>query len=491
MISVSSVQEYYTRIKMYKEKFPEDFLWGGAVAANQCEGAFDIGGKGWCVADINEFRDDIDISQKGNEEITSTYIEMALKDKVKIFPKRTAIDFYHYYKTDLKLLAEMGLTSFRTSINWARIYPNGDDLLPNEEGLQFYDDLFDEILSNGMVPMVTVSHYEMPLYLTTAYTGWYSRETIDFFERYCKTVFDRYHEKVKHWILVNQINLISHESFNHLGIASDKVKDITSAKYQAVHNEMVACAKATRYAHKAYTDMKIGLMLCGGPSYAASSRPEDVMATIRHNQMEYFFSDVLLRGTYPGYAYRFFEENNIHVDFGENDEEELKNTCDFFSFSYYYTRVCSKESYENGNDSYRNKELPTSPWGWTIDPIGLRILLNSFYDRYQKPIYITENGIGCYDQLEDGRIHDQYRIDYYHMHIEQMKEAIKDGVDIRGYYAWGPIDIVSCSSSEMSKRYGFIYVDIDDYGNGSGIRIKKDSYAWYKKVIQSNGEDLA
>ena len=341
-----------------------------------------------------------------------------------------------------------------------------------------------------MEPMITISHYEMPLHLTTAYKGWYSREVIDFFVKYCNTVFDRYSGKVKYWIIVNQINLIGHESFNHLGVAEDLVEDLLSAKYQAVHNEMVACARATKYAHEHYPEMQIGMMLCGGPDYPATCRPEDVLATLKHNQMEYFFSDVLLRGYYPGYAFRLFEDHGIHVEFGDQDEEDLKNTADFFSFSYYYTRICSKESYENGNEVYRNMELPANPWGWTIDPIGFRILLNEFYDRYHKPIYVTENGVGCYDKLEDGQIHDSYRVDYFRDHIAQMKEAIKDGVDVRGYYAWGPIDIISCSSSEMSKRYGFIYVDLDDYGKGSGKRIKKDSYAWMQKVIASNGEDL-
>lgn len=470
--------------------FPSDFMWGGAIAANQCEGAWDIDGKGWCIADINEFRDDIDITKKYNDEVSSTFVKEAMESKTRIFPKRRGIDFYHTYKEDLKLLAGLGLKTFRTSINWARIFPNGDDLEPNEAGLQFYEDLFKEMRKYNMEPMITISHYEMPLHLTAAYKGWYSREVIEFFERYCQVVFDRYHDLVKYWIIVNQINLIGHESFNHLGVAEDKVEDLQSAKYQAVHNEMVSCARATKYAHEHYPDLQIGMMLCGGPAYAATCKPEDVLATLKHNQMEYFYSDVLLRGTYPGYAYRFFEDHNIHVEFGEHDLEDFKNTCDFFSFSYYYTRIVTKESYEHGNEAIRNSELPANPWGWTIDPTGLRILLNEFYDRYQKPIYITENGVGYYDTLEDGKIHDSYRVDYYREHIKQMKEAIKDGVDLRGYYAWGPIDIVSCSSSEMSKRYGFIYVDLDDYGKGSGQRIKKDSYAWMQKVIASNGEDL-
>ena len=471
--------------------FPENFMWGGAVAANQLEGAWNEGGKGLCIADINEFRDDIAIEKKGNEELTRAYIKEAVDSKEKVFPKRHGIDFYHTYKEDLKLLSGLGLKTFRTSINWSRIFPNGDDKEPNEAGLKFYDDLFDEILKNGMEPMITVSHYEMPLNLTLNYKGWYSREVIDFFVKYCNTVFDRYAGKVKYWILVNQINLIGHESFNHLGVAEDVVEDLRSAKYQAVHNEMVACARATKYAHEHHPEMQIGMMLCGGPDYPASCKPEDMLAALKHNQMEYFFADVLLRGKYPGYAFRFFEDQGIHVEFGEQDEEDFKNTADFFTFSYYYTQVCSKESYEKGNDVYRNKELPANPWGWTIDPVGFRILLNEFYDRYQKPIFVTENGVGYYDKLEDGQVHDDYRVDYYREHIKQMKEAIRDGVDVRGYYAWGPIDIISCSSSEMSKRYGFIYVDLDDYGKGTGKRIKKDSYAWMQKVIASNGADLS
>lgn len=474
--------------------FPKDFLWGGAFAANQMEGAWKEGGKGWCMADINEFLPEVPDDQKYNMEVNRKYVEDAMHaGENRYFPKRQGIDFYHTYKEDIKLLKELGINTFRTSINWARIFPNGDDESPNEEGLRFYDDLINELVNNGMEPMITMSHYEMPLNLTLGkFKGWYSREVIVLFEKYCRIILDRYSDKVKYWIIVNQINLITHESFNHLGVAEDAVDDLLSAKYQAVHNEMVSCGRVTRYAHEKYPDVKIGMMLCGGPAYAATSKPEDVLATLKHNQMEYFFSDVLLRGYYPGYAFRFFEDNNIHVEFGDNDGEDLKNTCDFFSFSYYYTRICSKESYENGNSVIRNKELPANDWGWTFDPIGLRILLNEFYDRYQKPIYITENGSGYYDVVgEDGIIHDPYRVDFYRNHIEQMKEAIKDGVDLRGYYAWGPLDIVSCSSSQMSKRYGFIYVDLDDYGNGTGKRIKKESFNWFKKVIESNGEDLS
>ena len=474
--------------------FPEGFYWGGAIAANQAEGAWKEGGKGWSVADINEFRSDIEISEKANGEITTDYVRKAMASTDRIFPKRNAIDFFHTYKSDLKLLAGMGLKMFRTSIDWARIFPNGDEEKPNEAGLAFYDSLFDEILANGMEPLVTVSHYEMPINLTLKYTGWYSREVIGFFERYCQTVFDRFASKVKYWVVVNQINFVALESFNHLGVASDKVDDLLSAKYQAAHNEMVSVARATRYAHEHYPNLQIGVMVGGSLSYAASSKPEDVLSTMKHNQMECFCSDVLMTGYYPGYATRFFEDFGINVDVSEEDLATWRDPLahgDFFSLSYYYTDMVSERSYLGGNRTVKNPELKASPWGWSVDPSGFRFMLNSYFDRYHKPIFVLENGLGCYDKLtEDEKIHDSYRIDYLRSHIAAMKEAIRDGVDIRGYCAWGPIDIVSCSSSEMSKRYGFIYVDIDDSGKGSGKRILKDSYAWYSKVIASNGKDI-
>ncbi|MCY7753309.1 glycoside hydrolase family 1 protein [Bacillus haynesii] len=471
--------------------FPENFLWGGAIAANQAEGAYLEGGKGLCVADINKFNDSVDIKKKGNFELTTEDIQFAIEDKEGYYPKRTAVDFYHRYKEDLKMLAETGMTSFRTSINWARIFPKGDELEPNEEGLKFYDELIDEIIKNGMEPLITVSHYEMPLHLATEYNGWYNRKTIDFFVRYCEVLFKRYKDKVKYWILVNQINLITFESFNHLGIPADRVENLLEAKYQGAHNELVACARATKIAKEINPEMQIGMMLFDAISHPATCKPEDVLATVKRNQMEYYFSDILMRGKYPNYAFRFFEENNLHIQFGENDEEDFKNTADFFSFSYYYTRISDAESVKQANSAKINPELEASDWGWSIDPIGLRTALNLYYDRYQKPIMITENGIGAYDNVdENGEIHDPYRIDFLKRHIEQIKEAIKDGVEVIGYYPWGPIDIVSCSSSEMSKRYGFIYVDKDDYGNGTLERKKKDSFYWYQKVIATNGEDL-
>lgn len=482
-------------MNMSKENsvFPKDFLWGGAVAANQIEGArFDYG-KGPSVADVNEFLSDVDIKKKSNKGLNYDYIIDAInsdKEDNRYFPKRWAIDFYHTYKEDLKLLKGLGINTFRTSIDWSRIYPNGDDLDPNEEGLKFYDDLFDECIALGIEPMVTASHYEIPLNLALKYNGWENRKTIEFFERYCQTILDRYHSKVNYWILVNQINLMHFETFNHYGMVEDKTENYNKALYQAAHNELVACGRVTKYAREKYPELKIGMMIYNSPNYPKSTKPEDNFACLQYRQTQLFYSDVLLRGYYPGYYQRFLKDRDITIEFGENDKEDLKNTADFLSFSYYYSTVVSKESFESEEGFEKNDNLDANPWGWSFDALGLRYTLNELYDRYQVPIYITENGSGFYDKLENGQVKDPYRVDFYREHLLVLKEAIKDGVDVRGFYPWGPIDLVSCSSSEMSKRYGFIYVDLDDYGNGTGKRILKDSYNWYKEVCTSNGENI-
>lgn len=473
--------------------FPEGFLWGGAIAANQAEGAWQADGKGWSVADINLFRGDIPLEKRSNTELTSDEVAAAMADTVGRYPKRDGIDFYHTYADDLQLLAGTGMNAFRTSISWARIFPNGDETEPNEAGLAFYDRLVDEIIANGMEPVLTVSHYEMPLHLTTAYTGWYSRELIDFFVRYCEVLFERFRGRVKYWILVNQINLITHESFNHLGVAADKVDNLAEAKYQAVHNELVACARATARAHELDPASRIGVMLCHGNADPASCRPEDVLAALQQNQMEYYFADVALRGQYPGFALRFLADRGISVTFGESDASDLAaGTADFLAFSYYYTRIIDAESWAAGkSNGIDNPYLEASPWGWSINPTGLRVALNQYWDRYQVPLMIAENGLGAFDTPDEhGRVHDDYRIAYYREHVRAMRESVRDGVEVIGFFPWGPIDIVSCSSSEMSKRYGFVRVDLDDRGEGTGERTPKDSYDWYARVVASNGADL-
>ncbi|MGK4065780.1 glycoside hydrolase family 1 protein [Rothia sp. HC945] len=466
--------------------FPADFLWGGAIAANQAEGAWKEGGKGWCLADINQFRDDVALKKKSNKEMTTDQIAAHVADEDGVYPKRHGIDFYHTYDDDLRLLSQAGFTSFRTSINWARIFPQGDEESPNEEGLAFYDRLIDSVIAHGMEPVITLSHYEMPLHLTTAYAGWYSRELIDLFLRYAEAVLRRYSDRVKYWIVINQINLITHESFNHLGVAEDKVEDIVSAKHQAVHHEMVAAAAATSLGRSISSENRFGVMLCHTLTDPASPKPEDVFASFRQNQMQYLYSDIALRGVYPGYARRYFEDRDIDVEITAEDERVLREgTADYMTFSYYYTRIMDAACWAAGDvDGRPNPHLEESDWGWAINPTGLRMALNAYWDRYQVPIMITENGFGAQDVLEDdGSVHDPYRSDYLREHLDAVAEAIGDGVDVRGHFAWGPIDIISCSSSEMSKRYGFIHVDQDDYGRGSGARTLKDSYWWYRDYV--------
>ncbi|MDU5335625.1 glycoside hydrolase family 1 protein [Enterococcus sp.] len=481
-------------MKENKREFPKNFFWGGAIAANQAEGAYNVGGKGLNVSNINEFVDDIPLEDRMERDTTSTFVKEAIesieKGEERNFPKLRGIDFYHTYQDDLKLLKELGLNTFRTSIDWSRIFPTGVEDEPNEEGLKFYDQLIDAILENGMEPMITLSHYEMPVYLTTHYQGWYSREVIDHFVKYSNAILERYKDKVKYWIVFNQINLISYEAFCHIGITEDGADNLLEAKYQGLHNMMVASAKVKKAATAINPAMEIGMMVFADEVYPASTKPEDVLAALQYSQMDYFYSDVLLRGKYPKYAFRYFEEQGVDITFYEGDEEVLKNTADFLSFSYYYSSLVSKESVANNRSFFKNPELEQSPWGWSIDPIGLRIALNEFYDRYQCPIYITENGLGTNDIVEEDGIHDDYRSYYLAEHLKQVKEAIYDGVDVRGYYAWGPIDIVSASSHQMSKRYGFIYVDIDDYGKGSKQRLKKDSFTWFQNTIQQNGANL-
>ncbi|AIG26483.1 glycoside hydrolase family 1 protein [Brevibacillus laterosporus] len=476
-------------MRTFEGTFPKDFLWGGAVAANQCEGAFGIGGKGFSLADVHRYRSDQDITSH-DSDMTLAKVKEAIEDKVGYYPKRHGIDFYHTYKEDLQLLAEMGFKTFRTSIDWSRIFPNGDDQEPNEEGLAFYDKLIDEIRSLGMEPIITMLHYETPLNITLQYGGWNNRKVIDFFVRYGEVLLDRYKDKVKYWIVINQINLMYHESFNSVAICKDQVDHLDEAKYQAIHNQMVASARIVKKARELSSSLHMGTMLADCTAYPESCHPDDIVLALKRNRLQYYFTDVQFRGEYPGYMRRFFHENDISINEQPEDATILKqNTMDFLAISYYYSSMVSaKRNGMNPIDLSKNPHLRANPWGWAVDPKGLYNALCQYYDRYQVPIMIAENGFGMYDKPEDGMVHDDYRITYLSEHITQVKEAVKDGVEIFAYCAWGPIDIVSCSSAEMEKRYGFIYVDIDNEGNGSRKRIKKDSFYWYKKVIETNGE---
>jgi 6-phospho-beta-glucosidase len=479
------------------KKFPEGFLWGGAISANQAEGAWNVGGKGLSTADVAVYRKHLKRDEyEKHYLITNEQIEEAMKDPTdKKYPKRRGIDFYHRYKEDLALFAEMGFKVLRTSIAWTRIFPRGDESEPNEEGLRFYENLFKEMRKHGIEPLVTLSHYEMPLYLVNEYGGWTNRKVVDFFVHYAKTVFSRYKELVKYWLTFNEIDSIIRHPFTSGGIVPERFEHLEQAIFQALHHQFVASALAVKYCHEIIPDAKIGCMLTRLLTYPYSCHPEDVLLAQKDNQFNYFSSDVQVRGEYPKFMNRYFLEKNIVIEKKVGDDEILKqHTVDFLSFSYYMSLVNSINAEQmdkvcgNIAGGVKNPYLETSEWGWQIDPVGLRIALNDLYDRYQIPLFVVENGLGATDKIEeDGSIQDDYRIDYLKKHIEQVYEAIQDGVEVMGYTSWGCIDIISASTSEMEKRYGFIYVDQDNDGNGTLKRIPKKSFYWYKEVISENG----
>ncbi|PFG05250.1 6-phospho-beta-glucosidase [Bacillus sp. es.034] len=472
--------------------FSSGFLWGGAIAANQAEGAYLEGGKGLTIVDLlptGKKRWDI---MKGN-------IERLVPDQNEFYPGHEAIDFYHHYKEDIALFAEMGFKALRLSISWARIFPDGDDETPNEDGLKFYDDVFDELAKYNIEPVVTIAHFDVPVNLIEKYGSWRNRELVVFFERYAKIIFNRYKNKVKYWMTFNEINMLLHLPFVGAGLIFKEGDHKNQIKYQAAHHQLLASALAVKAGHEINPEFQIGCMLAAGMTYPYTANPDDVWDGMDKDRESFFFIDVQARGAYPGYAKRFMNENDIEIDMHPEDEEILKNgTVDYIGFSYYASRATSTDpdvlkQQTSGNvfASIENPYLKKSEWGWTIDPKGFRITMNQLHDRYQKPLFVVENGLGAHDvPNEDGEIQDDYRIDYLRKHVEQMKEAVKDGVKLIGYTSWGPIDIVSASTGEMKKRYGYIYVDKDNEGHGTLNRKKKKSFSWYQNVIKSNGEDL-
>lgn len=459
--------------------FPKDFLWGGAISAIQTEGAFDLDGRGLSV---------FDVFPKGGPTPTIPFSEGR-------YNYTDAIQFYTKYKEDIALFAEMGFKVLRTSISWTRIFPNGDDSEPNEKGLQFYDDVFDELLKHGIQPLVTLLHLDFPYAIVENYGGWTNRKTVELFERYAKTVFERYKNKVKHWITLNEINIILHRPYL-VGVQLEENK--YQSIYQAAHHQLLASALAVKACHELIPDAKIGCMLGSMPFYPYSCNPEDVFESLLHDQSTFFFSDVQAKGYYPYYTSKLFKEKNVILTIEPGDEKTLsENVVDFVSFSYYMSLTIAKNPDDkeatSGNlfGGLKNPYIPSSEWGWQIDPLGLRITMHQLYQRYEKPLFIVENGLGAYDKLnEDKTVHDQYRIEYLKEHFKAAADGINDGIELLGFAMWGPIDLVSASTGQMSKRYGFIYVDKDDDGHGSLERYKKDSFNWYKEVIATNGESL-
>ncbi|MCL2112760.1 MAG: glycoside hydrolase family 1 protein [Streptococcaceae bacterium] len=476
--------------------FKNDFLWGGATAANQLEGAYDVDGKGLSVAD----------AMPGGKQrmsiLASPEFDWTIDEKHYVYPNHYGIDHYRHFKEDIALFAEMGFKAYRFSVAWSRIFPKGDETTPNEVGLHFYDCLIDECLKYGIEPVITISHYEMPLHLAKEYGGWKNRALIEFYVRYAKVLLTRYQDKVKYWMTFNEINSATFFSALSQGLVPSNGGADKTNVFQAWHNQFVASAETVKFGHELKKDLQIGCMSIYSTTYSFDSNPINQIATQQSIQeFNYFCNDVQVRGEYPVFTQRLHEKYGVKSEDLEITEEDLillKNGCvDYIGFSYYMSTVESKTgegTSASGNmvlGGVKNPFLQESEWGWAVDSDGLRYALNDLYGRYQVPLFVVENGLGAIDKVEeDGSINDNYRIDYLRKHIIAMNQAIEDGVELMGYTPWGCIDLVSASTGEMSKRYGFIYVDLDDLGHGTGQRSKKKSFDWYKEVIASNGEKL-
>lgn len=483
-------------------QFPEGFLWGGATAANQYEGGWKEGGKGISVSDCARHHLDIDVTDyKAHNSITTKDIEEALKSTDdSLYPKRHGAEGYSHYKEDIALFAEMGFKVYRLSIAWSRIFPNGDDKEPNEAGLKYYDDVFDECLKYGIQPLVTMSHYEPPINLVLNYDGWYSREVVDMFVRYVETICERYKDKVKYWLTFNEIDSMIRHPYTTGGLVEDRFpnKNFQEVVFQAMHHQFVASALATKICHEKIPGSKVGCMLTKLTYYPYTCKPEDVLQAQQDMRSTYCYSDTQVFGEYPAYLLSKFKNEGIHIQMEANDLKIMKQyPVDFVSFSYYSSSCVAKDDQglkktaANTMTAIKNPYIPSSDWGWQIDPIGLRVSLVDLYDRYRKPLFIVENGLGAKDELVNGTVEDDYRIEYFDAHFREMLNAIEiDGVDLMGYTSWGCIDIVSESTKQMSKRYGFIYVDANDDGEGTYKRYKKKSFDWYKNVIKTNGACL-
>ena len=475
-------------------RFPDGFLWGGATAANQCEGAWNVDGKGLSTVDVVPFG-------KDRMPVSRGQMIMLECDDEHQYPAHEAIDMYHHYKEDIALFGEMGFKCYRLSVSWTRILPNGDDDVPNEKGIAFYRSLFEECHKYGIEPLVTIDHFDTPIALIKKYGGWKDRRMIDAYLKYCRVLFENFGGLVKYWITFNEINMLLHMPFMGAGILYREGENRDQVNYTAAHYEMVASARAVKLAHELMPNAMVGCMLAAGQYYPYSCNPDDIWESMERDKDNYFFIDVQARGENPIWAWKRMEKAGINIDCTEQDLKDLKEgVVDYVSFSYYCSRCISADpeilkNHARGNAVFTavvNPYLKASDWGWQIDPLGLRVTMNTLYDRYQKPLFIVENGFGAVDTVEeDGSIHDPYRISYMREHIKAMRDAVvEDGIPLLGYTCWGCIDLVSASTGEMKKRYGMIYVDKNNEGKGTLARSRKDSFYWYKKVIETNGEDL-
>lgn len=464
------------------------FLWGTALSANQAEGGFEMTNKGEGVVDklpLGKAR--MRVMQQPSKFADHQY---------DYYPSRQGIDFYHYYREDIRVLAEMGINSLRISISWTRLFPTGLEEQPDEEGLRFYDQLIEELMKYQIEPVITMNHFDTPYYLAKHYNGWESKITVIAFEKFCRLLLERYSDRVTIWLPINEINMATHLPFIGAGLMTDGLEHPEKSQAQAIHHLLVAHAKVTKLAHEINPKNQIGCMLAAGNTYPATPNPEDVLFCMEKDRENFLFTDVQVRGTYPNYYLNCLAKKKIALEITSEEQQLLKNhTADFVAISYYNSRMGAKnqknENQTAGNvfSTLKNPYLKTTEWGWQIDPIGFRITLNTLYDRYLKPILVVENGLGAKDEVLNGQVVDTYRIDFLEHHLHQMEKAQEDGVQLLGYLTWSGLDIISASTGEISKRYGFIYVDCDDFGTGTYKRIKKMSYYWFKNFLSERKQD--
>lgn len=486
--------------------FPKDFLWGAAVSAKQTEGAYNEGGRSLTMSDFmtgGDVKNSRMITYLGeNGEIIKSIAPPFGKipegatlaiDPNEYYPSHKAVDFYHRYKEDIAFMKEMGMTVFRTSISWSRIFPEDTDK-PNQEGLDFYHRVFQELKKNGIEPLVTISHFDAPMYIEKK-GGWANAEVIDDFLRFAREILEEYKGEVKYWITFNEINstLLMSSFSKDMADSPELMKGL----FDTLHHQLIASARTVKLAHEINPDYCMGGMICSLVTYPLTCDPEDILKTQKRNEeFNYYCTDIMVKGKLPYFAQQIWDKYHVELSISEEDKKALsEGTVDFLGFSYYCSYCISTHSDKmdamgNLAIGMKNPYLEYSPWGWSMDPVGLRYVLNELYGRYEIPLMVVENGLGAYDKLEDGIVHDAYRIEYLKGHIQAMKEAVEDGVNIIGYTTWGCTDIISASTGEMEKRYGFVYVDLDNNGNGSYDRYRKDSFYWFQNVIKTNGEEL-
>ena len=471
----------------------EDFLWGGSLSANQIEGSWNVDGKGPAIMDYVTAG-----SYQREREVTDDI------ESNKVYPSHTGIDFYHRYKDDIKLLAELGLKALRISIDWSRIFPLGDEEKPNQKGLDYYHDVIDTILSYGIEPIVTLYHFEMPIHIVKKYNSWMDRKTIDLYLHFCEVVMKSFQGKVKYWVTFNETNHMDPQSENSdlftymiTGLKYSKLPNPKQMIATMSYHIILASVKAVALAHEIDKNNQVGCVFGLTAVYPRNCHPNNVMNAFLEMEKDYYQVDAMVQGKFPSYKIAEYEKLGIYLDITESDCEDFcKGTLDFIGINYYMSNVARYEGDDDQEETIfgnvQNPYLQTSDWGWAIDGVGLRYILNYTYHRYGLPLMITENGLGAVDRKDEHHhIADDYRIQYLQTHIKEMKKAIvEDHVECIGYLTWAPIDLVSLTTGEMKKRYGFIYVDKQDDGSGDLSRYKKKSFEWFQAIIKDNAKQL-